>query len=112
MAEGDPRHARILRAALDLPTAERDGYVMRECAGDAALLARLRALLALDAETALPLDRPAEAHAAQMMADEHDAGGRIGPFGGAHIRVRSPLTPRRSAASSRCRAERYGRRRG
>ncbi|NCT67115.1 MAG: serine/threonine protein kinase [Rhodanobacteraceae bacterium] len=80
MAEADPRHARILRAALDLPTVERDDYVMRECGDDAALLARLRTLLALDAETALPLDRPAEAHAAQMMADEHDAGARIGPY--------------------------------
>jgi serine/threonine-protein kinase len=86
MADPDPRHARILRAALDLPTGERDGYVVRECGADDALLARLRTLLALDAETALPLDRPAEAHAARLMATAPDgnahlaAGMRIGPY--------------------------------
>lgn len=86
MAEADPRQARILRDALDLPTAERDDYVLRECGGDSALLARLRRLLAVDAQTALPLDRPAEAHAAQLMVSDHDAGAhlaagmRIGPY--------------------------------
>lgn len=86
MPEADPRQARILRSALDLPTAERDDYVQRECDGDDALLTRLRMLLALDAQTALPLDRPAEAHAARLMASEHDAGThlaagmRIGPY--------------------------------
>lgn len=86
MADPDPRHARILRAALDLPTGERDGYVMRECGSDDALLARLRTLLALDAQTALPLDHPAEAHAARLMAAAHDgdahlaADMRIGPY--------------------------------
>jgi serine/threonine-protein kinase len=86
MVEPDPRHARILRAALDLPTAERDDYVTRECGSDDALLARVRTLLALDAETGLPLDRRAEAHAAQLMAAVYDgetrlaAGMRIGPY--------------------------------
>jgi len=86
MVDPDPRQARILRAALDLPTGERDGYVARECGSDEALLTRLRTLLALDAATALPLDRPAEAHAARLMADAGDAGAhlaagmRIGPY--------------------------------
>ena len=86
MAEADPRQARILRDALDLPTAERDGYVERACAGDAALLGNLRRLLALDAETALPLDQPAQAHAAKLMADDDatttrlHAGARVGPY--------------------------------
>jgi len=86
MAEADPRQARLLRAALDLPTAERDDYVLRACGDDDALLARLRALLALDAAAALPLDCPAEAHAVRLMGGEHDAGthlaagARIGPY--------------------------------
>src|SRR5690606_16539694 len=85
MAEPDPRLARILRAAFDLPTADRERYAESECAGDAALLANLRALLALDDATALPLDRPAEALVAELLADEDAAlllhgGSRIGPY--------------------------------
>jgi serine/threonine-protein kinase len=85
MAEVDPRRARILRAALDLPAAERDGYVERECGGDDALLASLRRLLAVDEATALPLDRSAETIAAELLAEHDDnahprAGSHIGPY--------------------------------
>ncbi len=86
MPEFDPRQSRILRAALDLPTSERDDYVQRECGDDTALLASMRQLLDIDAATALPLDRPAQAHAAELVADEPRdaphlrAGDRIGPY--------------------------------
>ncbi|MDL1870494.1 hypothetical protein FBQ98_13900, partial [Gammaproteobacteria bacterium PRO6] len=77
MTDPDPRHARILRAALDLPTGERDDYVARECGADETLLARLRALLALDAAAALPLDRPVAAHAAALIDADPPAGARL-----------------------------------
>lgn len=86
MAESDPRQSRLLRAALDMPTAERDGYIESECADDSALLLTMRKLLALDAETAMPLDRSAESLAADLMACEDDATSylradtRIGPY--------------------------------
>ncbi len=88
MATPDPRQARLLRAALDLPTAERDAFVVRESGTDAALLARLRQLLALDAATALPLDRPADAVVAQWLAaDEADDTDATGPQPQAGMRV-------------------------
>lgn len=85
MAESDPRKARILRAALDLPTGERDGHVEHACGDDAELLASLRHLLRLDAATALPLDRSAEGLAAELLAQERAtcgaaSGMRIGPY--------------------------------
>ncbi len=86
MAEPDPRPARILRAALDLPTGERPGYVEHECGDDAALLARLRVLLEFDTATGLPLDRPAEALAAELIEGEDGtttrprSGIRVGPY--------------------------------
>lgn len=46
---------RILSAALDLPAAARDAYVVHECAGDASLLAQLRRLLNAQ-DTPSPLD--------------------------------------------------------
>ena len=86
MATPDPRQARILRAALDLSPEARDAYVVGECGDAPALLARLRQLLALDAVTALPLDQPAEAFAAELLAADGDidprlrAGARVGPY--------------------------------
>ncbi|MBN8727311.1 MAG: serine/threonine protein kinase [Xanthomonadales bacterium] len=73
MPPPDPR-ARLLREALDLPTTARDAYLVKTCAADAALLTSLRHLLALDAATGLPLDRPAEIHAADLVAGDNGAG--------------------------------------
>ncbi len=86
MTESDPRRIRLLREALDLPTAEREDYLVRACADDAALLESLRRLLAVDAATALPLDHPAELRAAELLAGEEEAASqlradaRVGPY--------------------------------
>jgi len=82
----DPRRARLLREALDLPTADRDAFVAEACGDDADLLDSLRRLLALDAATGLPLDQSAEAHAIDLLADDSEpdprlrAGVRIGAY--------------------------------
>ena len=66
--------------------AERNAWVERECAGDPALLERVRRLLELDRSEALPLDAPVDAIAAQIMDDADDetpgvtSGARIGPY--------------------------------
>ncbi len=86
MSAADPREARLLREALDLPTAQREAFIEGACGADRALLARLRQLLAFDAEPGLPLDRPAESWAARLVADEEETarrlreGGRVGPY--------------------------------
>ena len=46
---------RVLTAALDLPVAERDAYVVAQCAGDAELRAQLQRLLRSET-TSSPLD--------------------------------------------------------
>lgn len=80
------RAATLLRAALDLPAAEREAWIERECGDDAALLARLRRLLELDRRDSLPLDAPVDALAAQVMLDEDEdgpdvePGARLGPY--------------------------------
>lgn len=85
MPEHDPRAARILRSALDLPTADRDDHVARECGDDARLAARVRHLLELDAAADLPLDAGAEAHAARLIGAAiaeaaPDAERMVGPY--------------------------------
>ncbi len=88
MADPTSHNAALLQAALDLPPTERVAFIERECAADAVLLARMRALLAIDAQEWTLLDQPIDALAADVIAsniagDDH-AGSRtdqcIGPF--------------------------------
>jgi eukaryotic-like serine/threonine-protein kinase len=70
--------------ALDLPTESREEFIAQRCADDPALGAELRALLA-SAEALSPLDTPAAALAAPLVAElsrEPDAVmvSRIGPY--------------------------------
>ncbi len=85
MTEFDRRCTDLLRSALELPPAERLVFAERECAGDAALLARLCSLLAFDDDDWDLLDRPLDALAADMLDDDVVASGhhgdeRIGPY--------------------------------
>jgi serine/threonine-protein kinase len=84
MPEFDARLAALLRAALDLPETGREDFIMRECAGDIPLAARLRHLLELDVAKALPLDAPVDALAGALLSEPDDAaieaGTVIGPY--------------------------------
>lgn len=76
-ADAEARRIRLLRAALDLSIDERAAWIERECGDDAVLLGELRALLSADAATALPLDHPADAHAAALLAANSDDATRL-----------------------------------
>lgn len=88
MPAPDPRAARILRAALDLPRDERSAWVRAQCAGDEALAAHLARLLELDSATSLPLDHGADPFATRLLAELGGAEAapqlqpetRIGPY--------------------------------
>src|SRR6185503_12284981 len=56
-------------AALDLPPEERDDYVHSACAGDAALLAEVRRLLAAHDTPDAELDQPAVKRYASLLDD-------------------------------------------
>ena len=85
MTEVDARCAALLRAALDRAAADRLPFVERECAGDMAMLASMRALLAFDEDDWDLLDAPLEALAADLFGNDfgsgnHEAGQLVGPY--------------------------------
>ncbi|MEJ2206407.1 MAG: protein kinase [Gemmatimonadota bacterium] len=71
----------ILDRALDLPAAERAGFVRSACGNDAALLAAVeRWLAACDAPTLMP-DAPAAVFAAPLLGELRSGGGDADPKG-------------------------------
>jgi tetratricopeptide (TPR) repeat protein len=76
------RVADLLRAALDLPIADRAAWLARTCVGDAGLHATLAHLLELDARDSLAIDRPFDQLvAATLPSDEIvHAGERVGSY--------------------------------
>jgi serine/threonine protein kinase len=72
----------LLRDALDLEGAEREAFLARECAGDAALRTEIDALLSRVDTLNHVLDEPALAVAGRLIGDEPDAriGQQIGGF--------------------------------
>ena len=72
MPEFDPRSLKVLHATLDLPVDQRNAFVDGECAGDLALLASVRRLLAQDAADVCALDQPLEAFAAPLFDENVD----------------------------------------
>ena len=88
MPEIDPRCGPLLQAALDLAHPLRDHFVERECGDDAVLLARMRALLAVDEAEWSLLDQPIDALSAGLFDvdapstddADHAAGQHIGPY--------------------------------
>ncbi len=72
----------VLDGALDLPPADRAGYLAAACGGDAALRAEVERLLAASDDAGGPLgatgERPAAAYAAPLVADTLDAAVALG----------------------------------
>ncbi len=71
-----PREETVFAAALALPAAQRPDFLAGACAGDAALRARVEALLAASAEEAPYLDQPAATRT--YAAGEEKPGDTIG----------------------------------
>jgi len=77
----DARAWQLLRAALELPAAERAAFAAQACAGDAALRAELDALLARDGDADSLLDAPLDPQR-WLGVPAHDAGigSVVGPY--------------------------------
>jgi eukaryotic-like serine/threonine-protein kinase len=69
-------------AALELPPAQRDAFLVEACAGDVALLAELRSLLASHDEAGHFLEEPAGVPATVIEGEDADAmlGATVGPY--------------------------------
>ncbi|MCB1611087.1 MAG: serine/threonine protein kinase [Xanthomonadales bacterium] len=74
----------LFDAAVDLPTAEQEALLLRECADDPALLDELRALLAEDRRVQGTTVRPLAPELAGLLAESSEApslsGTRVGPY--------------------------------
>ncbi|MBI2687823.1 MAG: serine/threonine protein kinase [Acidobacteria bacterium] len=72
----------LFNTALDLPAAERAGFLEKECEGDAALLAEVRAMVDADAEPGSTIDSAmvAGAEAWALATEEQAIGQRLGPY--------------------------------
>ena len=75
------RALQLMRAALDISAADRGAWIARECSDSPALAEEVERLLALDADSAGPLDRSLAEHAAagEFAADPR-IGRQIGPY--------------------------------
>lgn len=86
MTGSSARAVELLGAALDLPEAAREAFLVRECGADEALLAQLRALLAADRDGWDALDAPLDGLAAEVLAESESIdlgnkpGDAIGPW--------------------------------
>lgn len=69
MTDSAQREATLLQAAFDVPATGRIAFIERECGADALLLARMRALLIVDAQDWALLDQPLDALAADVLSD-------------------------------------------
>ena len=72
----------LFNAALDLPTPDRLPYLERECAGDAELLAEVRAMVDADSDPGATIDRAmvSGAEAWAQATEEQAIGTRMGPY--------------------------------
>lgn len=81
MEEARERRAlELLDLVLDLAPGERAALLDRECGGDAALRARVEALLRADARETTPLDRDVDTLLELLVEQAGEAGDRIGPW--------------------------------
>ncbi len=78
----------IFHAALEIPAAEREGYLEHACGGDAALRSEVESLLELDGRQNELLDGSPAALAAELIGERTDGESKIGSLIGRYSIVR------------------------
>lgn len=71
---------RLFEAALEQPKETRREFLKRELGSDRAAIERIEAMIAADAHTALPVDRPPSTLSDELIGDEPPAPERVGPY--------------------------------